>query len=343
MTVLVLSWICVVSLLASISGCTRQILEVTYPTLVDGKYDSEFPYRSSSQQLEEIGNTVKLLSVIAFYKSYIIPETDNLTHRNLPARNFKDLAVEQIYYNSSVSGTATVILHSNQRVGLITCAHVVDFPDTIFSYYDKANTVIQSVAVKDRQINYVNDLPEGGDVNVIFVDPDLDIAILGQKLTRTPDFPVPVFNYPFGMAKDLEWGSFVYLFGYPVGNKMITKGIVSSPQKDKNRAFMIDAPFNRGSSGGIVLAIRDGIPNFELVGIANSVAANMEYVLVPDEKTDINNIDLHLPYSGESYVKRQENIRYGITHIIAIEAIVDRLKKNHNSLLEQGYDFSRLY
>ena len=32
-------------------SCARQIYEVTYPTLLDGKYDSEFPYRSSSKQL----------------------------------------------------------------------------------------------------------------------------------------------------------------------------------------------------------------------------------------------------------------------------------------------------
>ncbi len=325
-------------------GCAQQILDVTYPTLGDGNYDSEFPYRNSSKQLEEIGNSVKLLSVIAFYKNFIIEEEAQLKQDEITRRDFESLAVETIFYNSSVSGTATIIHYSvNSKIGLITCAHVVDFPDTVITYYDKEKTIIQSIAVKDRQINYVNDLPEGGDVEIIYTDSELDIAILGLSLTRPPVIPIPVFNYPFGKASDLDWGSFVYLFGYPAGNKMITKGIVSSPKREKNRAFLIDAPFNRGSSGGIVLAIRDGIPNFELVGIANSVSANFDYVLGPKDDPDLSNFDAHLPYTDEIYLKKQENIRYGITHIIAIEAIIKKLKANSDELEKLGYDLSNLY
>ena len=45
--------------------------------------------------------------------------------------------------------------------------------------------------------------------------------------------------------------------------------------------FLVDAVFNRGYSGGIVLAIRDGVPNFELVGLVKSVPAEYEYVMKP--------------------------------------------------------------
>ena len=66
-----------------------------------------------------------------------------------------------------------------------------------------------------------------------------------------------------------------------MGHKMITRGIVSNTRDDKSDSFLIDALFNRGFSGGIILAIRDGVPNFELVGMAKSVSAKNEYLLTP--------------------------------------------------------------
>ncbi len=330
----------VISLLI-FNSCARKIYEVTYPTLIDGKYDSEFPYRSSSQQLEEIGTSVKMLSVIAFYKNYII-DPQISANRNQILSNLEKYAIETIHYNTTASGTATVIYYHNRQVALLTCAHIVDFPDTVTTYYSSDSEVIKSIAVKDHQINYITDLPEGSDIEIVFMDTEIDVAVMGKKLSVEPEFRISVFRYPLGKARELEWGSFVYLLGYPIGHKMITKGIVSSPKMDNNTAFMIDAPFNRGSSGGIVLAIRDGIPNFELVGLANSVSANTNYLLAPSDENDYSRLDINIPYEGQLFLRQQENIRYGITHIIAIEAIIKTLKKNHKKLLAQGYDFSTI-
>ncbi len=321
-----------------LSSCARQIYEVTYPTLLDGKYDSEFPYRSSSKQLEEISSTVNMLNVIAFYRNYIFTESDDFSIDRVKKGNAKDMADELINYNTTASGTATTVYYQNQRLGLLTCAHIVDFSDTVFTFYDKENTIVRSMAIKDRQINYVSNLPEGDNMDIVFLDSDLDIALMGKRLNIEPEFPVSVFKYPYGKAGELEWGSFVYLMGFPVGHKMITKGIVSSPRMDRNTGFMIDAPFNRGSSGGIVLAIRDGIPNFELVGIANSVSAKTKFLLGPGDDTDIDETNVYLPYQGELFLHQQENIRYGITHIIAIEAIIKSFKSHRNQLQRAGYN-----
>ncbi len=342
-------WIMVLILIIGLilfNSCARKIYEVTYPTLLDGKYDSEFPYRSSSKQLEEIGASVKMLSVIAFYKNNIIVEHAILTEVGLSDAIIDANTIEITRSNTSASGTATIINYNERRIALLTCAHIIDFPDTVITFHksdNSNNSFIKSIAVKVRQINYISDLPEGGDIDIIFMDSELDIAIVGKQLKHEPDFPIKVLEYPFGKARELEWGSFVYLMGFPVGHKMITKGIVSSPRMDRNTAFMIDAPFNRGSSGGIVLAIRDGIPNFELVGIANSVAAKTNYMLAPEEDIDYAEWDKDMPYKGQMYLRQQENIRYGVTHIITIEAIVKALKKNQKEFLKQGYDFRKLY
>ncbi len=61
-----------------LTGCTKKIYDVVYPTLNDGRYDSEFPYSNASEQLEEISNSVKMLNYIAYYKSYLFNENQNV-------------------------------------------------------------------------------------------------------------------------------------------------------------------------------------------------------------------------------------------------------------------------
>jgi hypothetical protein len=150
---------------------------------------------------------------------------------------------------------------------------------------------------------------------------------------------MPAFSYPIGDAKKLEWGSFAYLFGYPKGYRMITKGIVSDPNRDRSGSFLLDAPFNRGCSGGIVLAIKDGVPNFELVGMAKSSAADFENILIPPEDFNISEYDPRLPYEGDIYAKSNVVIRYGITQIISINTIIDFFERNQLYFTQMGYDF----
>ena len=70
-------------------------------------------------------------------------------------------------------------------------------------------------------------------------------------------------------------------FGYPSGHKMVTKAIVSSPNKDRKGSFLLDAVLTPGFSGGIALAVRDGVPNFELVGLVQLVSGRTTYALGP--------------------------------------------------------------
>ena len=67
--------------------------------------------------------------------------------------------------------------------------------------------------------------------------------------------------------------------GFPMNYKMVSNAIVSSPNYDGKGGFLIDAVVNKGFSGGVVLAIKDGIPNFELVGIIRAVPEENEYLL----------------------------------------------------------------
>ena len=91
-------------------SCAPSAYKEVYPTLLDGKYDSEFPYRGCSKQLEEISNTVKMISCIAYYKSYAFSLGDRLTPADINPPSLKRARVTN-YVNSESSGSATVIAY----------------------------------------------------------------------------------------------------------------------------------------------------------------------------------------------------------------------------------------
>ncbi len=338
---LILLWI----LLMMSGSCAKRIYQTAYPTLNDGEYDTEFPYRNCSRELKHIGDSVRMINAIAYYKSYVFDEKNHILRRDLTPQLIEKQAIENIFFNHATSGTATIILSENQHIVLLTCAHIVDFPDTVISYHTmsdgKPSMFVQSVAVKERQSIYVADLWKIPEVQVLKMDIDTDIAIVGAKLPAMEVQFIPVFNYPFGEAKKLQWGSFVYLLGFPRGYKVITRGIVSDPDRNKNGEFIVDALFNRGCSGGLVLAVKDGVPNFEFMGIAKSAAAEFEYVIRPSSDYDQSKFDLNFPYDGKLFVDYKAIINYGVTHVVSVEEIRQFFKKNYTELYDAGYDFTK--
>ena len=325
-------------------SCSSIIYKAAYPTLSDGQYDSEFPYNNSSKQLEEIGNSLYRINSIAFYKAYIFADNSKFKLKNLTDAIIRNQSIKTTFLDKSSSGTGTVIYSSNGTVGLLTCAHVVDFPDTLITYFgNKDGTYtdeVQSIAFKSNQSIYAAGFPAGSEVKEILSDKDIDVSILGNNFGPKYALSFPVFKYPFGEAKDLEWGSFVYVFGYPLNYKMISDAIVSSPNYDRNGSFFIDAVVNRGYSGGIVLAVRDGVPNFELVGMIEWVPEESDNLLTPAPLPESLKYNPLVPYSGELYVKQEKILKYGIAKVISIETIIDFLKKNKDYFLQKGYYFS---
>jgi len=326
-------------------SCTS-VFEKANPTLFDGKYDSEFPYNNSSTQLEKISKSIKLLNSIAFYTGYVFETSSSITVNQLKNINFEKTAVQKVYFNRTSSGTATLIYKDQEKIGLLTVAHIVNYPDTIISYFvnpdGSFSNYVQSVSVKSKQSNFAPDLPRNGELEIILLDKAKDIAVLGMKASTSESFMLTKFEYPWGKSNELEWGSFVYVFGFPMNLKMISKGIVSKSSKENNN-FLIDAVFNRGYSGGIVLAIRDGVPNFELVGLVKSVPAEFEYTLRPLNKEHDIDYNPMLPYKGDAYVDKEQTLRIGITKVIAIEQVLEFFTKYKETLTSKGYYFSEFY
>ncbi|BDQ03454.1 serine protease [Ignavibacterium sp.] len=322
-------------------SCSTVTYDSIYPALKDGQYDSEFPYRSTSDELEKISNAIQRIISSAFYRVYVFPKDANITLEELGRQKLEKLAEREILIDNSSSGTALVVYSENGNVALVTCSHTINFPDTLIAY--KADTkgnptkFIESISIKERQVVYVAGFPEGSTVDILLDDPKTDIAILGRKYGVQSGVRFPTFKFRIGKAKDLSWGTFVYLLGFPMNNKMITKGIVSSPNKDDIGSFLVDAVINPGFSGGIVLAIRDGVPNFELVGIVQSVPEEKEEMLYPDITDKAAKYNPVIPYKGDIYVKKHSSIRYGITRIIPVEALTKLIEENKTYLVKEGF------
>lgn len=330
----------IISLFLS-SGCTTVSYETIYPTLKDGKYDSEFPYKSTSDELKKISETVHRINTTAFYKIYVFDANDNFTLPDLKDKRLDKIAVKEILADNSGSGTAVTVYSQNGNVALLTCAHTISYPDTIISYrlddFGITTKYVESVSLKEKQVIYAAGFPEGSLVDVLLQNDQMDLALLGKKYGSQAGVYLPVFNYPMGRAKEVEWGTFVYLVGFPINFKMITKAIISSPMRDENGAFIVDAVINPGFSGGLVLAIRDGVPNFEFIGLVQWVPEDTENMMVPEALKNNSSYNPVVPYKGDTFVRKHSTVKYGIAKIIPVETVLNFINQNKDYLIQEGY------
>ena len=325
------------------SGCVDKKLAVISKGYSDGRYDSEFPSGNASSEIERITHSVKKLYCVSSYTTYQFNKEAKVTAYQIHTGTYKKAAWGVISTNETTFGTATIIGVKDSRIALLTCAHIIHSPDTLISYYETTDAdpllYIKSFSVKEKQENWVKDLSSFGPFPVLAADPSSDIAILGKKSGNPIDTIVP-FPYPAGQAKELEWGSFVYVLGYPLGNLVVTKGIVSLPPNRSSGAFTLDALLNKGCSGGIILAIRDGVPNFELVGIVKTVNSNLDQFLRPENDHPYTD---YIPYHGDIYVGKGEIIQYGLNAVVPFETIQDFYKENRLELLKGGYNLDGFF
>jgi hypothetical protein len=324
-------------------SCTTTVYREIRTTIPTGKYDSHYPDRNCSEQLEDIAESVRMVSSIAYYRSFIFSREANIRSADVRDPSLADRALKLQYVNRSTSGAATIVCSDNGRIALLTCAHVIDFPDTVLVFYRdqsrKPSEFVYSISIKERQSIYTAAIPGARDLDVLAIDKVLDLALIGQKLENNkPILGFPVFGYPLGKAKELEWGSFVYIFGYPLGYRLITTGIVSSPNRDQYGSFLMDAVLNKGFSGGIVLAVRDGVPNFELVGIVKLIPGQQQFYLAPSRQDESVQVEPDVPYKGDAFIESRTDVDYGVALTVPAELIVDFLQKNRPSLLREGYD-----
>jgi hypothetical protein len=344
----------IIMLLLIYSGCAQQVIKYEGSHIKDGKYDSEFPTQPTSVHLRNILNSVHLISSLAFYQSHNFRYKDGITKDDLQSGNLDLEAFENMIFEQPAAGTATLAYLHNNKIAFLTCAHIVNFPDTVITYYkdeeNKDTDIIKTFIQKIRQINNVINQPVANNFDILLVDDEKDLAIIGKEFAREEMYsikkeidkrfnrPLRVLDVTLGKAEELDWGDFVYILGFPLSKKMVSRAIVSSPNYDKYHSFILDAYLQKGISGGIVLAIRDGIPNFEFVGIAKGVSGRTEYLMVPEIDDKPSAWEVLEPYRGKIFRKKHEFIEPGMTYTISIESILEFIDDHEDELKDMGYD-----
>ena len=153
----------------------------------------------------------------ATYETFTFDEGENILLGNVNSRLLSGKSTSTEYSHNSVRRTATVVFNNGNKIAFFTCFHIVTFSDTRSTYRVGADhrptKYIKSVAVKVKQINFVSPFPGESLVDVLSADADADIAVVGRRLTSPPATDIPRFGLPLGNAKDLEWGTFVYVIG----------------------------------------------------------------------------------------------------------------------------------
>lgn len=330
--------------LLAFSSCVDREIRNYRKSLSDGRYDSEFPSANASDEIGTIANSVKKVYSVSYYTTWQFERKSQVMRFHILSGLYTKMTVGTISTQESVSGSATLIKTDGGKIALLTCEHVVHAPDTLITLYDPVegdqSSYIRSISVKSKQENWVRDLGECGPFLVLASDRDLDVAFIGKTCGSFPEMPV-TFPYPYGHSDELEWGSFVYIFGFPMGQPAVTKAIVSKPSREDPDQFTVDALLNKGFSGGPILAIRDGVPHFELVGMVRAVSSEEEYYLRPSSN-DKTYYEI-FPYRGDVFADSREMVRYGLNFTVPAGEILRFYKKHREELIREGYDLDPFF
>lgn len=340
-------WLFFVLIVLLYSGCAASSTSFngrnTKPK-VSSSYTSSFPPRDVSDKIESIFSSVKRISSSSTYSTYYF-DGQLLTFDQIRKGDLKELATRELTKNESVAGTAISIAGYRQNTALLTCAHVVNFPDTLIEYIKREDlpldTYVNSIAIKLFQRNFLYDLPNVAEFDIMDLDERDDLALIVLSGNSDARINVPPLSIQWGDSKKLTWGSFVYIAGYPKGFPMVVRGIVSDPNRSDEGDFLTDALFNPGISGGIVLASRNNFSSFEWVGMANAASATNSMVLVPDPSKSgyYKTLD---PYPGTAFIEKRSELSYGITQAIPTGKIISFLKRNRRMLRYLGLNVDRL-
>jgi hypothetical protein len=311
-------------------------------------YQTAFPAHDTSGELGEAMRAVKQISYTAEYLTHVFTYEEGLTEADILAGDVSARAAGSFPETQSKAGTATIIGRSIDRITLLTTHHVVYLPPVLVQFYEeeegRAGTApsrpprVASVSYRTSEMGGLLQHPDLGPFEVLARDEENDLAILGMRLRQwsvPTDYPPLRLN--IGDPRRLSWGSFVYVLGFPRGYPMVTRAIVSDPDRDGRGAFFTDGLWNEGISGGMILGVRGETGELEPVGLARAGAADRELRLLPDTTGIPIHDDVVRPYTGPLYLESFLRIQYGITLSVPMTVVNEFLARSRGGVRSRGY------
>jgi len=324
-------------------GCASVSNQTNNSTGKGDAYSSSYPSQDISAELIDIEQSIKRYTTTARYRTYRF-EDANLTIEQIREQNISTIASDEFTISESKAGTAITLFNNDQHAVFITAQHVLSFPDTLLSYKPESNAakqkIVESLSIKNKQRSHLYADENVVELDLIAENASKDLALIKVNKDDRNFSPRPL-SINFGNARDLKLGSFVYVFGYPLGAPMVTRGIVSAPNYDQRSSFLTDALFNHGISGGLIVASRNNFESFEWVGMAVSATATQQQFLIPapSKQKKYRNFQA---YTDTAVVSEQRTINYGVTQATPIEEIIRFLLTSENELNDLGMSVTGL-
>ena len=343
-----LNWSILFLMLLS-TGCVSTY-EVTLDDIPETApfYTSGYPIADISDQIEKIQQSVIRITSTARYRVYLLDSDVNMTAAEADTINAAEIAVDRTSVEESTAGSAIVIRKSTDRAVLLTCAHTVDFPERVYSYKTgddiPENTYVRTIAVKQSQSNVALSNRTLAPYSLLEEDKVKDLALITINIRDYEDIAedlIPL-ETPMGYSENLRSGSVIYVMGYPKGFETVTRGIVTQANRNTGGDFLTDALYNRGISGGIIVASKDNFKTFDWVGMSNAGIATREYFLVPDEQQLDPDLSYQF-YEGNIMAEEMASLDYGLTQAISTGSIREFLSENRRLLRELDKSYRMIY
>lgn len=304
------------------------------------RFTGIFANREIQQQFETFTASVVRLTIFVSYQSQVFEPDSRITLSGLADGTEFNATLARLVHNESYSGTATVLAVKGNKALLLSCAHNVSFPDTIYAYDDRAdlsgNRYLLGLSVKSGEVVQVSGPTGTLHAAIIGLDAVHDLALLEISAVRDIQFLKPA-GLKMAKKADLHWGDRLWMAGYPSGRFMMTTGIISNPGNNDG-ILLTDAPFSEGYSGAPALVYDQISREFQLAGIGRSVAAHSDYVLKPEKKIHEITYNTALPYTGQVYIEVEKHPAPGVTFVVDSKSIAGFIQKNSDLLIAHGWN-----
>ncbi|WP_138432132.1 S1 family peptidase [Fodinibius saliphilus] len=305
-------------------------------------YTTSFPTHDVSKQIEDARSAVLRIISTSFYNSYTFDKA-YLTLNDIKTNNPQDIAAGYYSTEQSSAGTGIILDNTYNSSLIITCKHVVTSPDTVITYFEgdniPDNTFIKSISIKRKQNDLLFTKSRIYDFDIIASDESYDLALIAADTRKKDRLSYNPIQFKAGNSDDVKMGSFLYIFGFPRGYPMLTRGLASTDAYKNKHFFLTDALFNPGISGGLVIASKNNFRNFEWVGMARSATASEESILVP-RTFEKDYSKLSKPYLDQPFVQKKTRISYGVTQAIPIDTIKEFINSHQQSITANGFRYS---
>jgi len=298
------------------------------------------------EQIKESFKSIKRLQNEAVYQTYYFDKENPPRRSDLRDADLKVIADHSKLENHSTAGTALTISNTRGQIALLTAAHIVSFPDTIWQFAGESVPVLEervnSVSVKESLNHYVYSDDRIILFDVIVTDTDRDLAVLSRDMSEDREYTsLETLHIPPGNADRMDWTDMFYAVGYPKGFQMVTRGMLSKALLNPRSRLILDASFNRGFSGGALFAVRSDGSGLEWVGLVTMASAEREEYVAPEE-TPEGEYRSGKIYEGPLFAQSSYRLNYGITFAIDINEIGNFFNDYEEELRDENIRIPRI-